>query len=234
MTLPTLLLFGSQTTRPSSEQFAQLRASLLGEPLLRTFVEAIRDLPDFWTVLVKFDPALQNVTGLEALKALRQWLDQGDLVWTAGTLPNTLHTPLTVIIHLIHYFHYLASTECRVKHAHLLGKLQIGGIQGFCTGFLSAAAVACSNTEEDVANFGAVVLRLAVCIGAYVDLDSRSRSSDSETACLAVRWKSDAGKEKFTEILSRYQRVSYSYAPQSLSKGVCLSLTLSGICFRHR
>lgn len=78
-----------------------------------------------------------------------------------------------MIIHFIHYFHYLASTECSVTHVDLLGKLQIGGIQGFCTGFLSAAAVACSNSDEDVCIFGAVVLRLAVCIGAYVDLDSR-------------------------------------------------------------
>lgn len=210
MAFPSLLLFGSQTTWPSSKQSLHLRRALLGEPLLRTFVEAIRNLPEFWSVLVKSDPALQSVTGLEAFKVLRHWLDHGNLVWNAGPPPNVLCTPLTVIIHLIHYFHYLASTESSVAHADLIRELQMGGIQGFCTGFLSAVALSCSENEEDVSTFGAVALRLAVCIGAYVDQHSRSGSSQSETVCLAVRWKSDAGKEKLTEVLSRHQGVSNS------------------------
>lgn len=216
MASPSLLLFGSQTTWPSPEQSLHLRTSLLREPRLRTFVKAIEDLPDFWAVLVGFDPALQSVPGIEAYRALRHWLEHGHLVWKKGPAPNVLYTPLTVIIHLIHYFHYLASTECSLAHADVLGKLQIGGVQGFCTGFLSAVALACSQNEEDIGIFGAVILRLAVCIGAYVDLDSRSCSPQSEAVCLAVRWKSEAGKEKFAQNLSRYPGVGGSWVKQSL------------------
>lgn len=79
MAVSSLLLFGPQTARTSPEQFSQLRTSLLSEPLLRTFIRAIRNLLEFWTILVNSDPALQDIPGLEAVQALEHWLDQGDL-----------------------------------------------------------------------------------------------------------------------------------------------------------
>lgn len=46
-------------------------------------------------------------------------------------------------------------------HANIIENVKYAGIQGFCIGFLSATALACSKSEEDVGILGAVALRLA-------------------------------------------------------------------------
>jgi hypothetical protein len=46
-----------------------------------------------------------------------------------------------------------------------------GGIQGFCTGLLTALAVASSPDEETLVEVACQFVRLAACIGAYIDLD---------------------------------------------------------------
>ncbi|KAI3325977.1 ketoacyl-synt-domain-containing protein [Xylariaceae sp. AK1471] len=63
------------------------------------------------------------------------------------------------------------------------------GIQGFCVGFLSAVAVTSSANEIDLGPSAAVALRLAVCIGAYVDQDGACSSTTIEYKAIAVRWK---------------------------------------------
>lgn len=209
MDLPSLVVFGPQiTTWPASEYLSQLRTTLLNEPILSSFVSAIRDLPDLWETLVKWKPSLFSVPGLQAIQIIQQWIDGGELSWTQDVLPNVLFTPMTVIIQIIQYFQHMQGGNSH--HALMLKDLEIGGIQGFCTGFLTALAVASSVNEKSIAVNAGVALRLAMCIGAMVDLDGSFGSSPNLTTCLAVRWKTELGsKDNLLHILKDYPGVSH-------------------------
>jgi len=201
MPLPSLLVFGPQTIWPNSEYLSQLREVLLLEPRLGTFVEAIKNLTDLWMVLVEKDKQLSQLQGLKSIGVLRRWLNGEDLSLARGEQPNTLTLPMTVIVHLVQYFYYFDNDVNYPSQPKVLQNVEQGGIQGFCAGFLTAIAVACSQNEEEVTNFGAVALRQALCIGAYVDLDS---ALNLDTICLAVRWRSNTGYDRVREIIKAY------------------------------
>lgn len=209
MSLPSLVVFGSQTPCPSVEYISRLRSFLLNSHYLADFVTAIRDLPDIWPSLVEVSPSLSRVPGLKALEDFRRWIDQGDLPFSSSEiLPNVLSTPLTVIIHISEYFNYLEQVGPGTSHAQVLDSVQNGGIQGLCTGLMAAISLACSSSEEDIGKIGAVALRLAVCIGAFVDLDARYAVVPCETSCFTVRWTSNMGKSHILDILDDYSEVS--------------------------
>lgn len=207
--LPSLIAFGSQTTWPTSEYLFQLRAALLLEPRLRTFLIAIKELPRLWQDLIAYDPRLTAVPGEKCLDDLVEWVNHGELQSTSGLPPNVLTTPFTIIIHVIQYFHYIDGLQ--TNHAEVLKNVKTGGIQGFCTGILTAIAVACSKDEEDINVFGAVALKLALCIGAYVDLDGAFASEVNETTSIAVRWRSEAGHDSILETLKSFPEVSMTH-----------------------
>ncbi len=204
MVQPSLVVFGPQTTWPTAEYLFQLRAVLLLDPRLHSFLSAVKELLKFWQDLVEYDPRLSVVSGRKCLDDLREWIDHGEFLPMSGVPPNVLTMPFTVIVHLVQYFHYM---DPDVSQAQLLEGLKVGGVQGFCTGMLTALAVACSKTEEEVNTYGAVALRLALCIGAYVDLDGLSSDGALDSASLAVRWRSAAGHEEVMEILKHYPDV---------------------------
>ena len=204
--LPSLIAFGSQTIWPTSEYLFQLRAAIILEPRLRTFLTAIKELPRLWQELVLHDPRLNAVPGQACMKDLVEWVNHGDFQSVTGVPPNVLTTPFTIIIHIIQYFHFLDSLQC--DHATVLESLKHGGAQGFCTGMLSAIAIACSENEDEVNDLAVVALKLALCIGAYVDLDGAYADETNETTSIAVRWRSGGGHDKVMEILKRYPEVN--------------------------
>ena len=201
MPLPSLIVFGPQTRWPNSEYLSQLRRVLLLEPRLGTIVEAIENLTDLWMMLEEKDKRLNQVQGLKSIAILRRWLNGEDLPLARGEQPNTLTLPMTVIVHLVQYLYYFDNDVDYPSQPKILENVEQGGIQGFCAGFLAAVAVSCSQNEEEVTNFGAVALRQALCIGAYVDLDS---ALNLDTICLAVRWRSNTGHDRVREIIRSY------------------------------
>ena len=206
MACPSLVVFGSQTTWPSPEYLSQLRATLLLEPSLHPFLTAIKDLHSVWQKLVQWDPRLEAVPGKESLANISHWLDHGDFPTTSRRFPNVLSTPLTTIIHIVQYLRYIEENKA-ISHSQILECASKGGVQGFCTGILTALAVALSKDEADVITLGGIALRLAVGIGAYVDLDGAYSNPPNETCCYAIRWRAELGKDKVLEILNAYPDV---------------------------
>jgi hypothetical protein len=91
---------------------------------------------------------------------------------------------VTVLLHITQYTRYLGQLG-KDSHSDVLDSVNGGGgIQGFCVGLLSAPTVATSASELDIGASAAVALRLAVCIGAYVDHDAL----DDEILTVALRW----------------------------------------------
>jgi len=213
--LPALLVFGPQTGLPSLETLAELRQELMRHPQLAGLQKAVKSLPQFWRTLTEFDPGLNAVQGANYLGSLEQWIDHGVFpqYLIQHSSPNIFALPLTVILEIILYVRYLSSLEINDAHHHVLQAIRTGGTQGFCVGFLTAIAVNCSKNEEDMAEIGAVSLRLAVCVGAYVDQLEDGCVPQNHAACIAVRWRTSNQKfkeEEVTNLIQSYSNVSPS------------------------
>ena len=205
MISPSLVVCGPQAGWPTRQELFNLKAFLLSEPRLRPFLTAIRELPKLWPSLTAKVPELRTTNGSELLGLLAQWVLDQDCFQRDRDPPNILSTPLTVIIQVVQYFQYLRSIGS--SHADVLDNVRFGSIQGFCTGFLTATALACSKDEAEVNGLGTVALRLAVCVGACVDLDGRFAEPANVTGCVGVRWKAETGREDVDRILKQYPDV---------------------------
>ena len=202
--LPNFIIFGPQRNLPDSEHLSRLRLVTISEPKL---VAAIRDLPNFWCALVHSLPELHEVPGLRLLQELKAWIDRGSPVPRSQPTPNVLLTPLSVVADIASYLHGLRGSfaDQDDSHAAILGSACKYG--GFCTGLLPAIAVACSKEENQIGDLGAVALRLAVCVGAIVDLEGAFRVPPDEACCLSIQSRS--GEEsKLLRILQGFPEVS--------------------------
>lgn len=207
--LPSTVVCGSQTPVPSSDCLQRIQSNLK-DPKLKELAKAVNDLPQFWSHLVEVKPVLSQVND-EPLKKLKDWASGECFLEIPEGLPNILLAPLTVIIHVVQYLRFVHSLDAddfqEDRHRRILQSTERGGFQGLCTGFLSAAALACSGSERDIWCNATVALRLATCVGAYVDLDRLTYDSADHHTCVIIHWEDNCGKDRVTEVLKRYPGV---------------------------
>ena len=203
MDLPSLIVFGSLSAWPSAEELQELRRSLLEQEHLRNVKEAVCKFPELWETLLANDTALEPVHGAVAAEQLATWISSGEALNRGSAQHNTLSLPLTILSHLCDYVTYLQQTG--FSHSTILGHaVKAGGVQGFCAGLLSALAVAGARDEGEIGLHGALSVRLAFTIGAYVDFDTLR---NGQTSCLALRWKSPNSLATVEKVLEKYNSV---------------------------
>jgi hypothetical protein len=220
-TLPSLLLFGPQTEFPSPQALDQVRTELTSNKFLSTLVEAVNDLPRFWQDLTEFDADLQNVPGIRYLGLIGHWVRESRPFALDEThLPNHFVLPVTILLQITQYTRYLSRFGAD-GHRKVLEGVKVGGIQGFCVGFLSAIAAASSSREEDLGTAAASAIRLAVCIGAYVDRDGAYSSQPTEYKAVAIRWKEGnaRGKDNVLNLIKSISTASKGF----LARRLCLT-----------
>ncbi|KAF2973312.1 hypothetical protein GQX73_g379 [Xylaria multiplex] len=192
MTAPLLTIFGPQTTIPESQQLNLIRGKLLGFPELESFAAAIEGIDTLWPGLVEFDSRLQLLQGPSLLRSLAKWITTGNLVLpevfgtSASTIPNVLLTPLTLIFHGVELFTYISMRKSTPENCHQ-NLLPSGHTRGLCCGLLAATSLSVSRDTDDLVCNLTVALRLAVIIGAYVDLDDGFPGW--KWTSYAIRWK---------------------------------------------
>ncbi|RAK98984.1 uncharacterized protein BO80DRAFT_411067 [Aspergillus ibericus CBS 121593] len=205
---PSMLVFGPQSSTLSPECLSQLRTVLgpQSTPRLQPLRAAVESLSTVWPVLAASDRSLATLPGHEYIQQLRGLLsaDLDTTVVRVSELPSTVVTPLTVLLHLTQYLLYVesGSTHGVTSHAQVLDRVrQQGGVQGFCTGLLSAVAVAGSRDEHEFIRWASTALRLAIAIGACVDADAQGHSQ--EASCIVVKWSTEEGKAQLLESLAQ-------------------------------
>ncbi|KAL8883015.1 MAG: hypothetical protein Q9198_000074 [Flavoplaca austrocitrina] len=217
MANPSLLLFGPVSVQPSQAHLSQLRTSIIERTDLKFLSELIDELPNLWSTIVQNAPQLDSVPGEEQLNQLRQFLISGSLP-NADALGNVMTAPLTIIFQISEL----------VGQQRDLGKAKfprLENVQGFCLGFLTAAAVASSQNATELQEFASVAVRLAVCIGSVVDLDEISHEDPSDrSASIAVRWRSETGKDDLENILRDYPKAYISCVTDENSATVTIPL----------
>ena len=187
---PKLLLYGPQARFPSTEESTQLHRVLANHTgLFQDIVATIDELSNLYQQLAASDPSLTQVTGFASLSFLQKWLQLGDLPGDVEDLPNVAALPLTVVLQTALYLQHLDRNGITTNYKDSLKSFQQHGVQGFCTGFLTAAATAFSENEEQLAGNLGTGIRLAMCIGAYVDQNTVHAEPPRPACALSIRWK---------------------------------------------
>ncbi|KAL9012897.1 MAG: hypothetical protein Q9173_002362 [Seirophora scorigena] len=198
----SLLLFGPVSPNPGQTHVIQLRKSILERPNLDFVTGLIKGLPSLWRTIVQACPQLDAIAGLEELEQLHQLLTSG-AISTVDPLNNLVTAPLTVISQISE----VLSQDRDEDGTSFPG---LDNVQGFCLGFLTAAALASSRDTTDFRHYASVAVRLAICIGAAVDLDEASHDSSSGSSSIAVRWKTDTGKDDLTKMMKDHPQASFA------------------------
>lgn len=230
--LPDVVIFGPQRSLPDPKELSRLRLVILSEPKL---VAAIKDLPDLWHALVQALPEFRQVPGPEVFLELKAWIDHGRPLTLLQPCPNVLLTPLSVVADTANYLHRLrlSNSDRGESHAAILGNVRkCGGFQGLCTGLLTGMAIACSRKDSDIGDFAAVALRLALCVGALVDLEGAFAIPPDEACCLGVR-STCREEPTLLKVLQEFPEVSL-LAMSTSTRVDSISDRIQGICISTR
>jgi hypothetical protein len=197
-----LLLFGPQLSTWDTARLTSLREAISAEPDLQFLSSIVKSLCHVWRdEISKSCPGLARglinaESTLHRLHALLDAQDNGIAFDSSFPTPNILLVPLTVIAQLVEYV-------CLRRR---------GSVQGFCVGFLAASVVAASQSQSDFQQRTDAAVRLAVCIGAAVDLDEKQRSVgdtglNTLSSTWSIRWTSARQKECLDDLLASYPEV---------------------------
>jgi hypothetical protein len=197
------VLFGPQG--PVTEKsLLEIRTILCENTQLSFLLEAISELPTIWPALVNAWPGLTKLAGDRRLKELSDYLHGDTDLAFPEALGNILLCPLTVISQIIEFWQL---THGNTEQPYPESNLQ--DVQGFCLGFLTAVSISCSKNEAQYELLVLKAIRLAVCLGALVDLNTISGSGESNCAStIAVRWKSNSHWQHLERTMERYSHVS--------------------------
>ncbi|KAF2204385.1 hypothetical protein GQ43DRAFT_387983, partial [Delitschia confertaspora ATCC 74209] len=224
MTPSSLLFFGPQLTKLNHTSLADLQSSITTNPGLRFLVDAVTQLPLLWPTIVQSYPRLAKVQGEEQLEKLCSFVQGGDLLNPKTLESNILIAPLTVLSHIVGSLGLFGESPDSIS---LKDDTTLGAVQGFCIGFLSAAALSSSCNLEEFKKLAAITLRLAVCIGAVVDLDQESFSPEARHTSVVIRWSTDAQKAILEKVLAAYPAAYISCV--SDQKNITVTLPLCDV-----
>lgn len=213
-------MVGPKRTRYTGRDLSELRSTITTYPDLSFMLETIGELETLWPVITESCPELKGLHGAESLQTLNQFFQGGDLAdltQACARYDNILLDLITVISHVVDFWQIAKN---RVHNDLFMApesttngegqkQQRMHDIQGFCLGFLTAAAVASAHDRDQlVANFK-IILRLALCIAALVEADAVDlRRLGARAASLSVSWSSDAEHDELVNVLSNYPDVS--------------------------
>lgn len=174
--------------------------------------EVLNELPSLWPIITGAWPALDRVPGQRQLAALSELFEQGLPASFEIDTSNLVLTPITVMRHIVDFWDLQnVTTHPAFPSSSLLSSQttapKIIDAQGFCVGILAATAVASSRDSGKFQAVASNAIRLALCIGALVDLDEIVSGS---TKSMAVRWETIEDYDKLQKILTKHREVRAS------------------------
>ena len=202
------LLFGPLALSSFDQHaFAELRKTLVRSKQHAWVLHTLADLPR----LVDAAPAGVNggASSLAPIRDLANALHTGQPLLTPFPLPNALLVPLTVVSQLIQYASYLERTSTDLGDGidpFTTPRRNHREAAGLCTGLLSAMAVSCADSREDFQRQGAVAIRLAWLVGAFVDAQD-ALPENGPSRSFSVAWQSPADEEAMLRMVERSPEV---------------------------
>ncbi|KAI0426200.1 putative polyketide synthase [Xylaria sp. FL1042] len=195
---PSILVFGPIPLSCTPEQISRVRRAV-STTQNAWILKLVAQLPQLWTTISTALPTLQDDTGYRQILDMTEAFRLGRPLQTLSPLPNKVLIPLVVIFHLTQYTDFLGRAGVNVDETWKSPEEAVG----FCTGLLSAFAVATSASKADFERHGAVAIRLGLLVGMVVD--AREASSDLDISkSLRAGWNATQTKDEMMEIVKEF------------------------------
>ena len=206
---PRVLVFSAQALSFDEKALNQFRTVLVGSPELSWILATLSELVSNWNQITDAFPHLKALPAAKLLDDLNDWLKNGGTIPFSFPLPNVVLTPLVVITELSQYWTQLSSSDSGSREEVDLYSLLGPDVEtvGLCTGFLSALAVSSSANSTQFRQYGGVVIRLALLIGALVDAQEHSRALGGNSKSFSVAWTTLESESNMKTIFERYPEV---------------------------
>ncbi|KAH7313944.1 hypothetical protein B0I35DRAFT_480583 [Stachybotrys elegans] len=180
-----LALFGPQVTNCGREITQDILATFQQDQRLEFARQVIDELPSFCkSIRNESIGAPSVVKKLEELQAFLSGTPCDPQGFT-----NTHLAPLTIILQTVHL---IRSQPLGTDQEWSLPDFE--DAQGFCIGFLSAAALASAHTQKSFEQNISNAIRLAACIGAVVDAEDALHVTRDKATAISMRWKTAADR----------------------------------------
>ncbi|KAF7586587.1 hypothetical protein BBP40_008644 [Aspergillus hancockii] len=199
------LLFGPQCSE-IGESIGYIRSAILNDPALEFLRKVLDELPSLWPVITSAWPGLEGESGETQLIALNQLVQSG-LPAASVEATNLILTPVTVMRHIVEFWNLQKVAKHPAFPSSRPRARRVIDTQGFCVGILAAITVACSRSTGEFQAISSNAIRLAVCIGALVDLDG---TIAHDFASIALRWETQIDYERLEQILANDPNVYIS------------------------
>lgn len=171
----SLLVFGSQIAY-SEKAVHDIKATLQNKLSRQWVLDTVAGLPKYWDALAEGLPKITDTIGSQGrqlLENLGPWLESNEskpLGVQGDALPGVVFVPLIVLDQLTEYRRYLqASNNGSKSDPQAALAANKTPALGFCMGLLGAYAVASAHNLEELDQYGAVAVRLAMLAGALSD-----------------------------------------------------------------
>jgi malonyl CoA-acyl carrier protein transacylase len=197
---PSILIFGPQGCRLTDGELSSLQNWLCQTKTHLQWVRDLEKIPEIWDRYIQHTPELTSLHGQSQIQCFMQWAKGSGSLTTESLTSGLVAVPLLVILQLAQYYHFLELRQS--SHKELIDSFGPGSVQGYCSGFLTAAAIVSSGNAGELDTNATAAIYLAIGIGAYSDL--MNQDSKDEANLLTVRLAYSTQEE---ELLQRFKDV---------------------------
>ena len=216
--LVTVALFGPEMTDWTEMDLANLQDALQ-DTRFRFLSETLSRLRQLWPELREKAEVLgfsdTYVRDLDDFVAGRSMLDPRNIT-------NIHAASLTILDQVVDLVR-----KADVENFSDLTLPTFDAAQGFCIGFLTAAAVSSSHSWNEFERNASASLCLATCIGAVVDEEDRKNQDKAGATAISARWKTDTERTFLEALLGGFPHVRRSFHLSLLAN------IFAGIHFLH-
>ncbi|RHZ46593.1 uncharacterized protein CDV56_104489 [Aspergillus thermomutatus] len=207
----SLLIFGSQIAY-SEKALGDIRTTLQNKLSRQWVLNTVAGLPKYWDALAEELPEITDTIGSQGrqlLEDLGPWLESNTsktLGVQGNALPGVVFVPLIVLQQLTEYHQYLQARNNGAKsdpQAALVANKTPA--LGFCMGLLGAYAVASAQNLEELDQYGAVAVRLAMLAGALSD----AQETWNPHRTYAVAWTNEKQHQDLRRIVDSISPEAY-------------------------
>lgn len=202
------IFFGGQLVKIDIAELQHTRRYVTSRSDLQVLHDALIDFEGYGERLELADPELRKVGTQKTASLFSSWIRSGDDASISDVVnrhSNAISSALTVLHQVLLVKKYPESYPCTQGQNFIQPDTVL---EGLCIGKLSAAVIRVSWGDREMAKTLAKALRLAFCIGAYVDLDRHRLGSRAETICLVVMNYAAHALEQLHATLLAYDDVS--------------------------
>ncbi|KAI1123177.1 putative polyketide synthase [Nemania abortiva] len=196
---PAVLVFGPLSLSCNPAQVARVRRAVVDNTHNAWILRLVSQLPQVWKTISTALPTFQDDTGYRQVLDLAEAFRLGRPLEIPYPLPNKVLIPLVVIYHLSQYTDFLGHVGINVDETCKAP----GETTGFCTGLLSAFAVATSKNKADLERYGAAAIRLGLLVGMVVDAQEAS-SELNVSKSLRVGWSATQTRNEMMSIIEQF------------------------------